>query len=398
MAHAGQDVVMFEAQSGWRDVHRRLQALARNRAALDAEEARLLIRARAAGVHRELGFATFAEYLQRTLAYAPRTARERMRVAERLAELPQVEAALERGEIGYCTVRALTRDAVVDADNEAEWLEEIAAKTVREVEDLMVGRFAGSRPGDRQEPDLMPKRRVMELTPEVDADYQRVKRQLQEQTGEPLDDSAVMAVLCRAFEGAEPGKTRPQSMISISVCARCDAATTDTAGQVIDIEPSALAEARCDVAHVGRDGKVTKDIPDRVRRLVEARDHHRCVVPGCRSAISLHVHHIEERAQGGTHEPRSLCLLCHSHHRLLHRGKLRIVGHAPDLTITHEDGRAYGAPQDTLTAAKATLRELGFTAAEAARAVEHVRTTAPPDDLRDLERVLRACLRACRPG
>jgi hypothetical protein len=186
-AHAGQDVVMFEAQSGWRDVHRRLQALARNRAALDAEEARLLIRARAAGVHRELGFATFAEYLQRTLAYAPRTARERMRVAERLAELPQVEAALERGEIGYCTVRALTRDAVVDADNEAEWLEEIAAKTVREVEDLMVGRFAGSRPGDRQEPDLMPKRRVMELTPEVDADYQRVKRQLQEQTGEPLD-------------------------------------------------------------------------------------------------------------------------------------------------------------------------------------------------------------------
>jgi hypothetical protein len=47
-----------------------------------------------------------------------------------------------------------------------------------------------------------------------------------------------------------------------------------------------------------------------VRRVVEIRDHHRCVVPGCRSSIGLHLHHIVDRAEGGTHEPEMLCVLC----------------------------------------------------------------------------------------
>ncbi|MBL8625768.1 MAG: hypothetical protein JNK64_30930, partial [Myxococcales bacterium] len=43
----------------WREVDRTLRGLARRRAALDVEEAGWLRRARAAGVHRHLGFATF---------------------------------------------------------------------------------------------------------------------------------------------------------------------------------------------------------------------------------------------------------------------------------------------------------------------------------------------------
>ncbi len=119
-------------------------------------------------------------------------------------------------------------------------------------------------------------------------------------------------------------------------------------------------------------------------------------MPGCRSTIGLDVHHIVERAETGPREPPNLCLLCAAHHRLQHRGKIRIVGRAPDLRITHADGRQYGAPQDMLGAAATTLRDLGFTAAEARRAVEHVRATAPPAYLLDLERTIRACLRACR--
>jgi hypothetical protein len=47
-------------------------------------------------------------------------AREKVRVAKRLAELPAIDQALARGEISYCKVRAMTR--VATADNEADLL------------------------------------------------------------------------------------------------------------------------------------------------------------------------------------------------------------------------------------------------------------------------------------
>jgi len=63
-----------------------------------ADEARWLLVARETGAHRELGYGSFTEYLERRLGYAPRTARERIRVAEKLTQLPQLRAALARGE------------------------------------------------------------------------------------------------------------------------------------------------------------------------------------------------------------------------------------------------------------------------------------------------------------
>ncbi|MBP6849539.1 MAG: hypothetical protein KA201_37610, partial [Kofleriaceae bacterium] len=78
------------AADDWREVDRTLRRLARRRAALDVEEAAWLRRARALGVHREFGFATFFEYVERILGYAPGPARERLRVADALAVLPKL--------------------------------------------------------------------------------------------------------------------------------------------------------------------------------------------------------------------------------------------------------------------------------------------------------------------
>jgi uncharacterized protein DUF222 len=52
-----------------------------------------------------------AEWLAWRCAIDPRTAREHVRVARRLPELPQVQAAFARGELSYTKVRALTRVA-----------------------------------------------------------------------------------------------------------------------------------------------------------------------------------------------------------------------------------------------------------------------------------------------
>jgi hypothetical protein len=61
-----------------------------------------------------------AEWLAWRCALAPRSAREHVRVARCLVELPVMHAAFARGELSYAKVRALTR--VATAANEEELL------------------------------------------------------------------------------------------------------------------------------------------------------------------------------------------------------------------------------------------------------------------------------------
>jgi len=63
------------------------------------------------------------------------------------------------------------------------------------------------------------------------------------------------------------------------------------------------------------------------------RDGGRCRVPGCRSARGIEVHHIVHRADGGTHEPAGLVLLCSSCHQAHHAGVLAISGTAEHLEV-----------------------------------------------------------------
>ncbi len=150
-AHVGQGVGIEDAVAApdWREAHRQLQRIARRRAALDADEARWLVAAKRARVHVELGFGSFREYLERLLGYEPRTARERVRVAEALEELPAIRDALARGAVSFSAVRELTR--VAEPETERAWLAAIDGKTVREIEELVVGRAPGDRPTDPQD-------------------------------------------------------------------------------------------------------------------------------------------------------------------------------------------------------------------------------------------------------
>jgi hypothetical protein len=64
---------------------------------------------------------TTAEWLAWRCGVMPRTAREHVRVARRLAELPLIRAAFGSGEISYAKVRALTR--IARGESEEELLE-----------------------------------------------------------------------------------------------------------------------------------------------------------------------------------------------------------------------------------------------------------------------------------
>ena len=64
---------------------------------------------------------TTAEWLAWRCGLTPRTAREHVRVALRLVELPCIRAAFAVGELSYAKVRALTR--IAEPESEEELLE-----------------------------------------------------------------------------------------------------------------------------------------------------------------------------------------------------------------------------------------------------------------------------------
>jgi 5-methylcytosine-specific restriction endonuclease McrA len=63
----------------------------------------------------------------------------------------------------------------------------------------------------------------------------------------------------------------------------------------------------------------------KVRAEVLARDHRRCVVPGCRKSSS-DLHHIKPRSLGGLFVSKNLASCCRDHHRWITAGLLRVTG------------------------------------------------------------------------
>jgi hypothetical protein len=104
---------------------------------LDAATARLLTLIREFDAHGGWanGFRSCAEWLTWRVGLDPGAARERVRVARALGDLPRLAAALARGELSYSKVRALTR--VATPDTEARLLAVGQAGTAAHVERIV---------------------------------------------------------------------------------------------------------------------------------------------------------------------------------------------------------------------------------------------------------------------
>ncbi|MCA9607262.1 MAG: HNH endonuclease [Myxococcales bacterium] len=80
------------------------------------------------------------------------------------------------------------------------------------------------------------------------------------------------------------------------------------------------------------------------RRQIELRHSGHCGAPGCSSSAFTHVHHVTPRADGGTHDPEELVLLCDAHHWAVHDGALLVTGRfSEDFVFRYSDGRPYGS-------------------------------------------------------
>jgi len=331
-----------------KEIDRELRRIAKYKAAFDVDEARWLREAGRLCIWRALGFSSALEYLEDVFGYAPRTAKDRLRVAKELGELPELEAALRDGHLPYSAARELTR--VMTRATEGQWLARARGKNLRDIEELVVGLKKGASPDDPKDPALMTRRVAFELDARRDALLQQVRAILEDERGEHLDDLELMEAMCMrvlAASGPAEGtaKTKPQHQIVIRKCDDCRRALQHGRGRLVPITEKDVARAECDAEIVDeaaieaaqaagvRRPNPTTSIPAKTRELVFARDHGRCRFPGCRATRNIDVHHIEPRARGGDHDASNLLLLCGGHHQLLHDGVISIRGRAPDALV-----------------------------------------------------------------
>jgi hypothetical protein len=310
----------------------RLREYARRRNELDAAEAFDLVQAEELKVYAFVGCATHLEYMERRLGYAPHTARERMRVARSLASLPRTTTEIAQGKRGYAVARALTR--VVTSTTEDVWLARTRGMTARQVEELVAGHRRGELPDDPTHPDLRPKVIRLELPPDVLALLRQARSVLADERGGDVDDADLIETMCRRILDRGTGAAGPAHQIAYKQCPDCGRATQNGAGREIDVAPEVFERAACDARDLGSldaasPERATTTVTPRVREQVFARDHHRCTVPGCRSARNLDVHHIVEHSRGGSHQLWNVTLCCSGHHAALHAGLLEITGRAP---------------------------------------------------------------------
>jgi 5-methylcytosine-specific restriction endonuclease McrA len=252
-----------------------------------------------------------------------------------------------------------------------------------------------------------------EVTGEVLATFRDAMAKLRRDAGGPLDDDSALWLMARQVLGGPLDEGRASYQVVLSVCEQCKSARQRGRGELVEVATEVVQMAHCDAQqlaspHVGAQAKgrtrAKQDIPPARRREVLHRDRQRCVVPGCRHATFLDVHHIQPREEGGHHEADNLVTLCSAHHRAAHRGELVIEGRvSTGLQFRHADGTDYGgvtnvasSAVDAQTKAFQALRRLGFGERESRQALAEVLAEGHPEA--SVETTLRNALERLAAG
>src|SRR5688500_10456468 len=182
------------------EIDRELRKRSKERAREDCELAILLRRGFLLGVHEIGGYGSFYEYAERLFDLTRRQTEERLRIAERLEELPRLHEVFAKGDLTFTAMRELTR--VATEENEAQWLAAAEAKTSREIAKMVSGREIGEAPDGPSRPEAQTHRVTLTLSPAAFALLQEVRRTKAQETGGSLDDDALVELLARQALGA----------------------------------------------------------------------------------------------------------------------------------------------------------------------------------------------------
>ena len=345
----------------------------------------------------EEGFGSCAEWLGWRLGITRNTANEKVRAARALEDLPLISEAMDRGELSFSKVRALTR--VATAESEAELLAYARTSSAASLERLVRGWKTMDRRGELGIEQLRHRARTFSVFPNGEGMY--VVR--------GLVTPEVAAVLMRAVEAAsdalfrasthqederpEPEQLRADALGLVAERALAagfggeeapvSASRAERYQVVLHVAPATLRQegepgmseledgtrvtaetARrlaCDAAVVEIEkssggsvlgvGRRTRTVPAALRRALEARDRG-CRFPGCGLRFT-DAHHIEHWADGGETTLKNTVLLCRRHHRRVHEDGYRVFSDADARAVFFTPlGRAIAAspPMPALSA------------------------------------------------
>jgi len=290
-------------------------------------------------------------------------AREKLRVAHALEQLPRIAEAMAGGSLSYSKVRAMTR--VADAATEEYFLNIALHGTAHHVEKL-VRAFRRAKESQElsreaqqqanrslswfhdEDGSLVIKARLPaevgavflkaleaagNALPPPDVSAETSLEPIQSRTARRAD---ALALIAEGFLASDqqplPGGDRQQIVVHV------DAETLrhDHAGRCeLEEGPGIAAETArrlaCDASLVmlveneqGEPlniGRKTRTIPPALRRALRSRDQG-CRFPGCTHTRFVDGHHVQHWAQGGETSLSNLVSLCRFHHRLLHEGRV----------------------------------------------------------------------------
>jgi hypothetical protein len=304
-------------------------------------------------------------------------AREKVRVAHSLEQLPRISAAMARGELSYSKARALTR--VACPQTEAYLLSIALHGTAAHVEKV-VRQYRRA-----QEAEELSREARQQATRTVTYFYDDdgsliLKGRLPADIGALLIkalDSAVNDPAVREVSAETPARQAARGVV-VEACderASWGARRADALGRIaesflqhgaealnggdrhqivvhVDVEtlreggagrceledgPSLAVETvrrlACEASIVSvleneqgdplNVGRKTRSVPPALRRALNARDRG-CRFPGCPNARYVDAHHIHHWARGGETKLSNLVQLCRFHHRQVHEGRVLI--------------------------------------------------------------------------
>ena len=317
-----------------------------------------------------MGLRSCAHWLNWKCGIDMGAAREKVRVARALGELPLIGAAFACGKVSYSKVRAMTR--VASVDNE-EYLLMIAQHgTAAHVERLVRGYRRAKRLEDNAVANEAHAARNLHwhwdddgtrvLNARVPAEMGAVVVKALEaamaeyddgfsvenvsaETSEAYEPHAARRAdaLCRIAEqhlanAAAPVKQADRYQVVLHVDAGTLEQTTEPRSCAIEHGPPIADETArriaCDASVVTMRsdddgslldvGRKTRVIPPAIRRALNARDHG-CRFPGCCQHQFVDAHHVRHWADGGVTSLSNPVLLCRHHHRLIHEGGFKVI-------------------------------------------------------------------------
>ncbi len=328
------------------------------------------------------GVKTCAHWLNWKCGIALGAAREKVRVARALDQLPLIDQAFAAGTVSYSKVRAMTRIATPSNEDyllmiahhgTASQLERLVRsfRRVQRIEETAEANGAQARrdlnwyydedgmfviharlPGevgalvlkalDAAADDLV----ADDELSEAEQKRARVLPHLAAETWATADcpvGARRADALCHLAEQClARGAIRSKQADRHQVIVHVERDTLRAEGKRTHCEfengqPLAVETARrlaCDASRVDIEedesgqvlnvGRKTRTVPSAIRRALEARDQG-CRFPGCTQHRYVDAHHIRHWADGGETSLRNLVLLCRYHHRLLHEGGFKLA-------------------------------------------------------------------------